>query len=116
MKLTEDIYLVDESFFNVIKNEFELVDDKSWYLLYQNKIDKTFWRLDKYEKLVEQFFIRLNSNVDWTEFDDSKIRINFLLKTRGTTDKKCIWKDCNKNALIGLVYCENHAYEMGIEH
>ena len=113
--MTERIYYADKEILDLIKADYDLIDDKCWYQLYQNKIDKSFWRLDKWDKYQERFFVRLDSSDNWIEFDDKEFRIELLLKSRGITDKKCIWKDCNKPSLQELVYCERHTYdEMGI--
>lgn len=113
--MIDRIYYVNDEILSTIKTDFDLIDDKNWYQLYQHKIDKAFWRLDKWDKYQEQIFVRLDTSDDWIDFDDKELRIKLLLKTRGVSDKKCIWKDCNKSALQGLVYCERHAYEeMGI--
>ncbi len=113
--LTNKIYHADESILKIIESEFELVDQKNWYRLYKNKKDNSFWRLDEWDKYEEQFFVKLETSEKWFEFDDEALRIEFLKKSRGVSTRKCIWKDCNKNALSKLVYCENHAYKkMGI--
>jgi hypothetical protein len=113
--MIEKIYYADKELLDTIKTDFELIDDKGWYQLYQHKIDKTFWRLDKWDKYQEQFFIHLDSYDNWIDFDAKELQIELLLKTRGLTNKKCIWKDCDRLSLQGLVYCARHAYEeMGI--
>lgn len=112
--MTDRIYYADKELINRIRTEFELVEEKGWYELYKNLSDKTFWRLDKWDKYQEQFFVRVDNVENWEEFDDKELRVQLLLKTRGTTDSKCIWNGCNNKTLIGLVYCERHAYEFGI--
>jgi hypothetical protein len=113
--MIERIYYADQEILDIIKTDFTLIDDKSWYQLYQHKIDKTFWRLDKWDKYQKQIFVQIDKPDNWIEFDDKELRIELLLKTRGLTCNKCIWKDCDRLSLQGLVYCERHAYEeMGI--
>jgi len=113
--VTERIYYADKEILNTIKTDFDLIDDKGWYQLYQYKTDKTFWRLDKWDKYQEQFFVRLDTSDNWIEFDSKEFCIDLLRKSRGISDKKCIWKDCKKSSLQGLVFCERHAYEeMGL--
>jgi hypothetical protein len=113
--MIERIYYADKEILDIIKTDFDLIDDKNWYQLYQHKIDKTFWRLDKLDKYQEQLFVRLGTSDNWIDFDDKELRIELLLRTRGLTNNKCIWQDCSKFSLQGLVYCERHAYEnMGI--
>ena len=109
--MIERVYYADKEILDIIKTDFDLIDDKSWYQLYQHKIDKAFWRLDKSDKYQEQFFVSLETSDKWIDFDNKELCIELLFKTRGLTDKKCIWKDCDKSALQGLVYCERHAYE-----
>jgi len=55
--------------------------------------------------------VKLSKLENWTEIDDKDLRIELLLKERGKSDEICIWKNCQKNALNNLVYCEFHAYE-----
>lgn len=112
---TLDIYYADKAILESIGTGFDLVDDRGWYSLHQHKTDKTFWRLDKWDKYQEQIFVRLNTPDNWTDFDDKELRIGLLLKSRNTTTENCVWKDCNGPALTGLAYCARHAYEeMGI--
>ena len=114
-ELTDKIYYVDKNILKIIESEFELVDQKNWYRLYRNITDNSFWRLDEWGKYQEQFFVRLESTKNWTEYDGQKLRMELLKAYRGTTDQKCAWKDCDKNALIEMAICEFHAYtEMGI--
>lgn len=114
-QLTENIYYAEEDILKRIESDFKLIDSIDWYRLFQNKSDKSYWRLDVWDKYQEQCFVRLESNKDWSEFDDQKLRIALLKKHHGTTKNKCIWKDCDKNTLRELTMCEYHAYtEMGL--
>ena len=107
--------LESKNILEIIESEFELVDQKNWYRLYRNIKDNSFWRLDEWDKYQEQFFVRLESTDNWTEYDDQNLRIELLKKYRGTTNQKCTWKGCNKNALTEMAICEFHAYtEMGL--
>ncbi|WP_190810976.1 hypothetical protein [Flagellimonas sp. S3867] len=114
-ELTEKIYYADKNILKRIESEFELIDRKSWFILYQNKSDNSFWRLDEWDKYQEQFFVKLESTENWTEFEDRELRIELLKKHRGISDKKCTWVGCDKNALKEMAICEFHAYaEMGL--
>ena len=114
-ELKDKIYYTDKNILKIIESEFELIDQKNWYRLYQNKKDNSYWRLDEWDKYQEQFFVKLESIEKWSEFNDKTLRIELLKKSRGLSKDKCIWKDCEKKALNKIVYCENHAYnEMGI--
>lgn len=109
--VSKRIYHVDKTILDLIHNRFELVDEKDWFELYVDKSDNSFWRLDVWDKYQEQFFIKLNSKENWTEFDGKYLMMNFLLESRGTSDELCFWKGCQESALNGLAYCVKHAYE-----
>ncbi|THD67435.1 hypothetical protein E7Z59_07165 [Robertkochia marina] len=113
--LTEKIYYADQNILKLIESQFELIDCRNWYRLYRNKLDNSFWRLDEVDKYQEQFFVRLESSENWTEYDDQSLRIELLKKHRGTSSKKCTWEGCDKNALNEMLICEFHAFkEMGV--
>lgn len=109
--LINKIYYADQEILSLVTADFDLVDEKDWYELYQNKADKTYWRLDKWDKYQERMFVRLDSKINWADVEDKELRIELLLNTRGVSDHKCIWASCNKPALQDLAYCELHAYE-----
>lgn len=114
-ELSEKIYYADQNILNKVKLDFELIDRKGWYRLYRNKKDNSYWRLDEWNKYQEQFFVRLESTENWTAYDDKELRMGLLKKHRGTTDKKCFWKDCDRKALTDMAICDFHAYtEMGL--
>ncbi|WP_299112175.1 hypothetical protein [uncultured Winogradskyella sp.] len=114
-ELTEKIYYADQNILKRIESDFELIDRKGWYILYRNKTDNSYWRLDEWDKLQEQFFIRLESSENWTELIYEKLKMELLKSNRGTSNQKCSWKDCERNALTEMAICEFHAYtEMGI--
>lgn len=113
--LKENIYYVDDTILKRIDTDFELIEKKDWYRLYQNKADKSFWRLDEWDKYQVQMFVKLKSVENWIEFNDKDLRIELLKKGRGLSNEKCNWKDCNKKAINNLAFCELYAYtEMGI--
>lgn len=113
--LNDKIYLVNEVLLKFIEANFVLIDQKDWYKLYKNLSDNSFWRLDVWDKYQEQFFIRLETSLNWFEFNDHELKIKWLKNSRGITNKTCIWKDCNKYSLKGILNCEFHAYtKMGI--
>ena len=114
-QLINNIYYVDNEILKIIEATFELIDRKGWYRLYRHKIDRSYWRLDEQDKYQEQFFVRLESSDHWAEFNDQQMRMELLKTTRGTTNDKCTWNNCERNALTEIVLCEYHAYkEMGM--
>ncbi|MCE6988616.1 hypothetical protein [Dyadobacter sp. CY323] len=114
-RLTEYIYYADVTIQAVISADFTFIDGAGWYELYQYNYDQSFWRLDRFDKLQELFFVKLPSKNDWANYNSQELQIELLVKTRGFTTMPCIWQGCAKLTLQGLAYCERHAYsEMGI--
>jgi hypothetical protein len=113
--LRESIYYVNNSILITVSHSFSFVEELGWYVLYQHKGDLSFWRLDKYDRLQERYFLKLPSRQDWINFNSQELQIALLLKTRGLDETACIWQNCMKSALNGLAFCERHAYlEMGV--
>lgn len=112
---SDKIYYLNQDIMDQIAIDFDFVDQGPWYELYQSKVDKTYWRLDKPDKYKVQFFVKLESSIDWPNYDSTELQIDLLLKTRGNSTMKCLWTRCGKIGLQGLAYCQVHAYkEMGI--
>lgn len=109
--LIDKIYYADQEILELIASDFDLLERKNWYELYQNKEDESYWRLDTWDKYQQRMFVRLESKDNWTDLDDKELRIELLLKTRGVSDHICIWNSCHRSALLDLAYCERHAYE-----
>lgn len=108
--LRESIYYVDNSILSTVSHSFSFVEELGWHELYQHKGDFSFWRLDKYDRLQERYFVKLPSQQDWTNYDSQELQIELLLRTRGASETPCIWENCTKSALHGLAFCERHAY------
>ena len=112
---SQNIFYIDEVILRKIETEIDLIEKKSWYRLYQNKDDRSFWRFDEWDKYQVQIFVKLESIENWSEYNDEDLRINLLKEQRGLSSDKCKWKNCKNNALNYLVFCELHAFkEMGI--
>ena len=113
--LKDKIFYIDEAILKKIESDFDFIDKKSWYRLYQNKDDKSFWRFEEFDKYQTQVFVKLESCENWEDYDDQDLKIELLKENRGLSNEKCKWKDCDRKALNSLVFCELHAYtEMGI--
>lgn len=112
----DSIYYADDSILNTVTHSFSFVEEFGWYELYQHKGDLSFWRLDKYDRLQERYFVKLPSREDWINFNSQELQIELLFRTRGASETPCIWENCTKSALNGLAFCERHAYsEMGVK-
>lgn len=113
--LTKDIYYADKDILDQISVDFDFIEKREWFHLYQHRTDRSYWRLDEWDKYNQQCFVRLSTIENWESFDDKELRIALLKSTIGVSDKACIWLNCTRSALHGIVYCEKHAYEeMGL--
>lgn len=74
----------------------------------------TLWVADEWDKYSWQVASRIEHRDEWpTPIPDEK-RKQLLLSSRGgTTDQRCIWKNCEKSRVKGVVYCIDHLYETG---
>jgi len=115
MNSNQEIFYLDKELSEEIEKDFELIDDVAWTQLYKSKIDGSLWRLDKWDKLQVQYFIKLKSIENWDTIDTLKLRQELLKNHRGLSINKCKWVDCKNFALTGLFFCEIHAYEMGVK-
>ena len=90
------------------------IDAKNWMRLFECPKCKALWVIDEWEKYSWQVASRIESRNDWSTTVPEEKRKNLLLKSRGgTTDEECIWKDCNKKRVKGVVYCIDHLYMTG---
>jgi len=113
--LNERIYYIDSSLLDLIERDFELVDCDSWYKLYRNKSNGTYWRLDVWDKFQEQYWVQIDDFSNWKNFDATNLKIELLKNIRGESENICIWRGCSNKALSQLVFCKHHAFvEMGI--
>lgn len=111
--MTEKIFYADREIQEWLKTDFELIESKGWYLLYRNTADRSYWRMDQYDRLQHQVLVKLDTIESWDEFDDTELRIQLLRDTRGQGKEKCMWMQCERMRLQGLAYCERHAYKEG---
>jgi len=113
--LDQSIYYADKWLLDQLDKSFELVDRASWYRLYRRKEDGTYWRLDEWDKLQTQYFVRIDDRASWQNFDAVPLQIDLLRTSRGASGETCRWAGCSNCALTDLAFCEQHAYrEMGV--
>jgi len=65
----QSIFYFDEAISKQLELNFEKAGDSAWVELYQSKIDGTFWRLNKWDKYQTQYFVKVDSQDTWIEFD-----------------------------------------------
>ncbi|HSU24971.1 MAG TPA: hypothetical protein VLI65_03215, partial [Pyrinomonadaceae bacterium] len=55
--------------------------------------------------------IKIATAFGWKDYDDTPIRLQFFVNSRGgLSDEICIMQGCKNNALLTLAYCPGHAY------
>lgn len=74
----------------------------------------TLWAIDTWDKYWFQVVGRIQNRNAWTTSVSEEKRKELLLRSRGgTTDEECIWNNCKKKRVKGVVYCIDHLYETG---
>lgn len=72
-----------------------------------------YWQLDVADRLQVTLAIKVADPTIWP-VDDSSARKQYLAGRRGVSNARCLWRDCQRNALNDLAYCDEHAWEMGL--
>ena len=74
-----------------------------------------YWRIDLPTQASERFAWRLPEyREDWELVSFEEQEKEMLLASRGgATAETCIWAECDKPRVRGLVYCIDHLYRMG---
>ena len=87
-------------------------DQSDWLKLSQCPNCGQHWQIEPFEKDQISYAIRVDDAANWLSFYDKAIRKNYLLQTRGgVTEETCRMQHCQNNALKGLAYCLDCAYE-----
>ncbi len=96
------------------EGSLKLLDGKDWVNLYECPECGTLWAIDAWDKYRVRFAMRLGSREAWPTIIPVEEQKELLLASRGgTTDEMCIWEDCGKHRVKGVVYCIDHLYEAG---
>ena len=76
-----------------------------------------YWQIDEWDKYGIQLAIRINDPDNWDRFDDTEVRVEFLVESRGGLDQgKCQWEGCERKRLKGMVFCPFCALKkMGVD-
>ena len=91
--------------------QLKLVDHKPWLTLRRCPDCGQLWQLDVIDRLQTNLGIKIASTSGWKNYDDTAIRLQFLVNSRGgLSDEICIMQGCKNNALLTLAYCPGHAY------
>jgi hypothetical protein len=91
------------------------VPDKTadWLELRHCTVCGQSWQLDLPDRLQVTLAIKIADPNNWP-VDDSSARRQYLVERRGISNARCLWRDCQRNALNKLAYCDEHAWEMGL--
>ena len=90
------------------------IDAQKWMRLFECAECGTLWAIDEWDKYYFQAVSRIDSRDGWPAPLPDEKRKKLLLQQRGgTTNEACIWKDCEKKRVKGVVYCIDHLYKTG---
>jgi hypothetical protein len=108
-----EVFYLDEGPKGFEKDLKEL-DAENWMKLLECPECGALWVVDEWDKYSWQVASRIESRDGWpTPIPDEKRKQLLLTSRGGTTDQKCMWKDCDKNQVKGVAYCIDHLYETG---
>ena len=101
-----------ETYPQELVGHLELIDQTVWLTLQQCLNCKQLWQLDNIDRLQVNLAIKLNSDVNWRDFDDRPERLGHLISSRGGVSKEhCVMEGCNQHALKSLAHCPKHAFD-----
>ena len=85
-----------------------------WVKLYECTVCKTLWAIDVWDKYTWQVVFKISDREKWESEITVDKRKQLLLNSRGgLTDEICIYANCNKKRVRGVVYCLDHLYNTG---
>jgi hypothetical protein len=102
---------------NQLKDRLEIINVKNenWIKLGKCRVCNQYWQLDEWDKYQTICAIKIDDPNGWQSYDDKQDRIRLLIDSRsGISDEGCIKAGCENKALKSLVYCPQHAYEIGL--
>ncbi len=115
--IDEQKYLYFEDMPEDERCNLKKIDEKQelWVELYINTKTKRLWAIDMYDKYQYQIAVNVDNIENWLKYDHEEINKKLIIKFRGGEGKeKCIWENCSKKRINGVVYCIDHLYGMGI--
>jgi hypothetical protein len=93
---------------------FDELEIGDWVRLVRCPSCAQLWSVDEFDKYQRQFAIKIPRQVDWREFDTTPFRRQYLVHSRGgLTAERCIWHNCERCRVKGVVYCADHLYQTG---
>lgn len=95
-----------------LMNHIELVESSTWLTLQRCVACRQLWQLDNVDQLQVNLAIKVDSIVEWKDFDDKSARFQHLIDSRGgVSEKICIMEGCKRKALKSLAHCPFHAFD-----
>jgi hypothetical protein len=90
------------------------IDSGNWVQLRECGQCGQLWIVDEPDMRESGFAIKAPDRTSWKSFDTTVVRKEYLAKSRGgPSSSSCIWANCGKPALCGVVLCVDHLYETG---
>jgi hypothetical protein len=103
-----------ENYYSRLMTHLEIIDQKDggWLKLFKCSVCNQHWQVDLIDRLQVNCAIKIDDSVEWQNFDDKSIRIQYLISSRGgLSEEECVTAGCKNKALKSLAHCPKHAYE-----
>lgn len=109
----EDIININEHYDDFCV-AWTLIDEGARYNLHQCPHCMQLYRIDKQGFSNVCYALKLDSDKNWHDFDDSEMIKEQMLRSReGLSDRDCKKTECCDKAINGSVYCLEHLYQSG---
>jgi len=90
------------------------IDVAEWKHLFECPACGALWAIDEWDKYCEQVVSRVEDRENWSKEESDQMRKELLRKSRGGEESaECIWAECHKPRIKGVVYCLDHLYATG---
>lgn len=110
---------LDDAFFienapNGFQEALHQLDMADWRRLFECSDCGTLWAIDEWDKYHDQVASRVKDRKGWSSEDSELKRKELLRRSRGGEEGgECIWAECHKPRIRGVVYCLEHLYKTG---
>lgn len=95
-----------------LDNNLTPIDRTAWLTLQKCENCDQLWQLDNIDRLQTNLAIKLDTNVEWRDFDDRPYRYQYLIDSRGgLSEEICIMEGCQQKSLKSLAHCPFQAFD-----
>ena len=111
-KLADSFFLEDAP--SRFVDNLRQIDMGDWKRLFECPNCGALWAVDEWDKYSDQVVSRVADRANWSQEESDEMRKELLRRSRGGEEEaECIWADCHKPRIKGVVYCVDHLYATG---